>query len=147
MRQFQVREKHLYFSKSRLFTPTYEIGAAKRNTMASLSESRSQTTNDLLELTANYDKTIAEIHNLSLLLGLSQEENKYEDLSASGSDFENNSMSLMGHAKSNYSVVVVHTAKERTEGTAGLGTTYRIVTFSMSHQAHTVILKIRTGST
>lgn len=42
--------------------------------MASLSESRSQTTNDLLELTANYDKTIAEIHNLSLLLGLSQEE-------------------------------------------------------------------------
>ena len=72
--------------------------------MASLSESRSQTTNDLLELTANYDKTIAEIHNLSLLLGLSQEENKYEDLSASGSDFENNSMSLMGHAKSNYSV-------------------------------------------
>lgn len=94
----------MYFSKSRLFTPTYEIGAAKRNTMASLSESRSQTTNDLLELTANYDKTIAEIHNLSLLLGLSQEENKYEDLSASGSDFENNSMSLMGHAKSNYSV-------------------------------------------
>ena len=72
--------------------------------MASLSESRSQTTNDLLELTANYDKTIAEKHNLSLLLGLSQEENKYEDLSASGSDFENNSMSLMGHAKSNYSV-------------------------------------------
>ena len=96
--------RNMYFSKSRLFTPTYEIGAAKRNTMASLSESRSQTTNDLLELTANYDKTIAEIHNLSLLLGLSQEENKYEDLSASGSDFENNSMSLMGHAKSNYSV-------------------------------------------
>ena len=96
--------RNMYFSKSRLFTPTYEIGAAKRNTMASLSESRSRTTNDLLELTANYDKTIAEIHNLSLLLGLSQEENKYEDLSASGSDFENNSMSLMGHAKSNYSV-------------------------------------------
>ena len=43
-------------------------------------------------------------HNLSLLLGLSQEENKYDDLSASGSDFENNDMSLMGHAKSNYSV-------------------------------------------
>ena len=41
---------------------------------------RSQTTNDLLELTANYDKTIAEKHNLSLLLGLSQEENKYEDV-------------------------------------------------------------------
>ena len=96
--------RNMYFGKSRLFKPTYEIGAAKRNTMASLSESRSQTTNDLLELTANYDKTIAEKHNLSLLLGLSQEENKYEDLSASGSDFENNSMSLMGHAKSNYSV-------------------------------------------
>ena len=48
--------RNMYFGKSRLFKPTYEIGAAKRNTMASLSESRSQTTNDLLELTANYDK-------------------------------------------------------------------------------------------
>lgn len=96
--------RNMYFGKSRLFRPTYEIGSAKRNTMATLSESRTQTTNDLLELTANYDKTFAEKHNLSLLLGLSQEENKYEDLSAYGADFENNSMSLMGHAKSNYSV-------------------------------------------
>ena len=58
--------RNMYFSKSRLFKPTYEIGAAKRNTMASLSESSSQTTNDLLELTANYDKTIAEKHNLDV---------------------------------------------------------------------------------
>ena len=96
--------RNMYFGKTRLFRPTYEIGSAKKNTMASLSESRTQTTNDLLELTANYDKTIAENHNLSLLLGISQEENKYEDLSAYGADFENNSMSLMEHAKSNYSV-------------------------------------------
>lgn len=96
--------RNMYFGKSRLFRPIYEIGSAKRNTMASLSESRTQTTNDLLELTANYDKSFAEKHNLSLLLGLSQEENKFEDLSAYGADFENNDMSLMGHAKSNYSV-------------------------------------------
>ena len=74
----------------------------KINTRASLYEQRTQTTNDLLELTANYDTTIEEDHNLSVLLGISQEENKYEDVDATGYKFENNDMSLMGHAQEDF---------------------------------------------
>ena len=73
--------------------------------MASLSESRSQTTNDLLELTANYDKTIAVKHNLSPFIGtFSGSKISMKILVLPVLNFENNSMSLMGHAKSNYSV-------------------------------------------
>ncbi len=94
----------MYFGKVRRFTPTYEIGVMKINTRASLYEQRTQTTNDLLELTANYDTTIKEDHNLSVLLGISQEENKYEDVDATGYKFENNDMSLLEHAQEDFQV-------------------------------------------
>lgn len=96
--------RNMYFGKVRRFIPTYEIGVMKINTRASLYEQRTQTTNDLLELTANYDTTINEDHNLSVLLGISQEENKYEDVSATGYKFENNDMDLLGHAQEDYQV-------------------------------------------
>ena len=55
-----------------------------------------------------------------------------------GATVERIAMQKAGIIKENVPVV------KRTEGTAGLGTTYRIVTFSMSHQAHTVLWVIRT---
>ena len=75
----------------------------KINNRASLYEDRSQTTNDLLELTANYNTTIKNDHNLAVLLGISQEENKYEDLNTTGYKFENNEMDNMGHAQEDFS--------------------------------------------
>lgn len=72
--------------------------------MVSLFELCLQIINDLLELIVNYDKIIVEIYNFFFLLGFFQEENKYEDFSVFGFDFENNSMSLMGYVKSNYFV-------------------------------------------
>ncbi|CAK7021165.1 MAG: TonB-dependent receptor P3 [Bacteroides rodentium] len=95
--------RSLRFRETRTFRPTYEIGASKRNDMASLSQERTKYINDLLELTANYNFDIKE-HNFGLLLGASQEENRYDMLSASGSEFENNDMSVMGQALKNYGV-------------------------------------------
>ena len=96
--------RNIYFGKLHQFTPTYEIGSLKVNTRASLYEERSQTINDLLEFTANYNTTIKEDHNLSVLLGLSQEENKYEEISSYGEVFENNELDNLGHAQENYAV-------------------------------------------
>ena len=95
--------RNMYFGKVHKFTPTYEIGVMKINNRASLYEDRSQTTNDLLELTANYNTTIKNDHNLAVLLGISQEENKYEDLNTTGYKFENNEMDNMGHAQEDFS--------------------------------------------
>lgn len=94
--------RNMYFGKLHQFTPTYEIGSIKVNTRANLSEERSQTTNDLLELTANYNTTIKENHNLSVLLGISQEENKYEEITGYGEVFENNQLNNLGHAQENF---------------------------------------------
>lgn len=100
--KFQAN-RNMYFGSSRSFAPTYEIGVNKRNTRATLSESREKTINDLLELTANYNKTFGD-HEISALLGISQEESLYSDISASGSKFENNDMSLLEHAQEDFTV-------------------------------------------
>lgn len=96
--------RNLYFDGYRSFAPTYKVGDYNVNTLAQLKEKRNKTTEDLLELTANYNITIAKKHNFSALLGISQEEHKYEDIEASASKFENNNMDLLVHGQENFSV-------------------------------------------
>ena len=96
--------RNLYFDGTRSFVPTYKVGDYNVNTRAQLDETRSKSTEDLLELTANYNITLAEKHSLSALLGISQEEKKYEDISASAAKFENNSMDLLVHGQENFAV-------------------------------------------
>ncbi|MFA6858799.1 MAG: TonB-dependent receptor [Bacteroidales bacterium] len=86
------------------FKPTYKVGVQKNNPIASLSESRSKTNKYLLEFTANYDATIAEKHNFSVLAGLSQEETKYFDLGGSANKFENNDMNYLEHGQKDFAV-------------------------------------------
>lgn len=95
--------RNMYYGDSRTFTPTYELGAMKVNTRASLYENRTRTVNDLLEFTANWSKTFKD-HNLQALFGLSQEENSYKLVSASGKKFENNQMGLLGQAQEDFTV-------------------------------------------
>ena len=57
-----------------------------------------------MELTGNYSKSFADAHNLQLLAGISQEERKYNYISASGSKFENNDMSLLGQAQEDFGI-------------------------------------------
>lgn len=101
--KFQAgRNMNFYHYKS--FTPTYYVGASKVNKIASLYEERSKRIEDLLELTANYNKTFAEKHSLQALLGISQEENRYDDQSGSASQFENNDMQYLEHGQTNFAV-------------------------------------------
>lgn len=101
--KFQAgRNMSFYHYKS--FTPTYYVGANNVNTIASLYETRSKTTEDLLELTANYGKTFGEKHSLQALLGISQEENRFDDQVGSTSRFENNDMPYLEHGQDNYAV-------------------------------------------
>lgn len=101
--KFQA-SRNLYFDSTRQFVPTYKLGAMKVNNRASLSESRSVSQSDLMELTGNYSKSFADAHNLQLLAGISQEERKYNYISASGSKFENNDMSLLGQAQEDFGI-------------------------------------------
>ncbi|WP_455666560.1 TonB-dependent receptor [Phocaeicola sp.] len=94
--------RSIYWGSYKQFIPTYEVGVLKKNTKASLYEQRKKTMNDLMEFTANWDKSFKD-HNIQALFGLSQEENKYDDLSATGKKFENNDMDLMGHAQQDFS--------------------------------------------
>lgn len=99
--KFQA-SRSIYWGSYKQFVPTYEVGVLKKNTKASLAEERNKTMNDLMEFTVNWDKSFKD-HNLQALLGLSQEENQYDNLTASGSKFENNDMDLMKHAQQEFS--------------------------------------------
>ena len=96
--------RSIYFGETHTFVPTYELGVRKTNYNASLTESRTKTINDLLELTANYSKTFNEVHSLQVLLGASQEEKKYNGISAYGQTFDNNDLDVLDQAQENYSV-------------------------------------------
>lgn len=96
--------RSLLFRETRVFKPTYELGAMKWNESASLSQTRTRSVNDLLELTANYNFTIKDSHDFAFLLGASQEESTYDLLGASGSEFENNDMGILGQARKDYGV-------------------------------------------
>lgn len=96
--------RNIRFGETRYFAPVYELGSAKWNESASLSESRSKNISDLLELTANYNFTLKDSHDVALLLGASQEENRYNIISASGSEFENSDISILDQARKNYDV-------------------------------------------
>ncbi|SHF88128.1 TonB-linked outer membrane protein, SusC/RagA family [Mariniphaga anaerophila] len=91
------------FSHYSSFTPTYIIGAYDKNEKAFLEESRGKEMNDLFELTLNYQKKINE-HEFSGLLGASQEEYTFKDLSASATKFENNTLRLLVHGQENFAV-------------------------------------------
>ena len=96
--------RSIYFGETHTFVPTYELGVRKTNYNASLTESRTKTINDLLELTANYSKTFNEVHSLQVLLGASQEEKKYNGISAYGQTFDNNDLDVLDQAQENYSL-------------------------------------------
>ena len=96
--------RSLLFRETRVFKPTYELGAMKWNESASLSQTRTRSVNDLLELTANYNFTIKDSHDFAFLLAASQEESTYDLLGASGSEFENNDMGILGQARKDYGV-------------------------------------------
>ena len=96
--------RSLLFRETRVFKPTYELGAMKWNESASLSQTRTRSVNDLLELTANYNFTIKDSHDFAFLPGASQEESTYDLLGASGSEFENNDMGILGQARKDYGV-------------------------------------------
>lgn len=59
-------------SRTFRFIPTYVMGDRK-NTLASLSETRGDLNTSLLENTLTYHKTINEIHNITVLAGYSQQ--------------------------------------------------------------------------
>lgn len=92
------------FAHYKSFTPTYYVGANSVNTIASLNEVRSKRVEDILELTGNYATVIQDKHNLEALLGLSQEENKFEDQGGSIARFENNDMPYLGQGQDNAAV-------------------------------------------
>lgn len=94
----------LTFSHYKSFTPTYDVGILKTNTTASLSESRSRSNKYLLEFTGNYDVTINNKHNISALIGASQEEYNYYDMDAYGTTFDSNDLYYLGHAQDGYSI-------------------------------------------
>lgn len=96
--------RNMNFYHYKRFTPTYYVGATQVNKIASLYEERSKRIEDLLELTANYNKTFAEKHSLQALLGISQEENRYDDQTGSAYQFENNDMQYLEHGQTNFAV-------------------------------------------
>lgn len=86
------------------FTPTYYVGANSVNTIANLTERRSKRIEDIMELTGTYSTTINDKHNLDALLGISQEENKFEDQGGNVFRFENNEDPYLGKGQDNASV-------------------------------------------
>lgn len=101
--KFQA-SRNMNFFHSKTFVPTYYIGALKVNTLASLTELRRKTTNDLLELTANYNKSFAEKHSFQAMLGLSQEESRMDDQEGYAQTFENNELPYLEHGQQSFSV-------------------------------------------
>ncbi len=68
-----------------VFVPTYDFGAQSNNDRPSLFEFRSRTNEWTLNNMLNYQKTI-ENHDISILLGISQEESHYRSISGSNNE-------------------------------------------------------------
>lgn len=77
------------FNERRDFVPIFEAGN-RSNTIASLSEDRSQRDVFLIENTVTYQTQFAEAHDLTLLAGYSQQETYTRGISASINDFPSN---------------------------------------------------------
>lgn len=101
--KFQGR-RGLKFYHSKNFIPTYEVGALKVNTLASLTEYRSKRISDLLELTANYNKAITDKNTIEALIGVSQEEEKLDDQEGYAQKFENNELQYLTHGQQSFAV-------------------------------------------
>ncbi len=71
------------------YTPTYRMGAYDYKDKAFLSDDRLSIENTLLEFTANYNKQI-EDHNISVLVGYTEEEYTYDMLKGSVENFPSN---------------------------------------------------------
>lgn len=100
--KFQYGQK-LYFGYYRSFVPTYYMGANSKNTQASLTEERSESRNELIENTLNFNKTFGK-HSVAAVVGFTQEEYKYKYLGGSVKTFENNDMSSPSHGQTDDNV-------------------------------------------
>ncbi len=96
--------RNLNFNHYKSFRPTYYVGANSVNTLASLTETRTRRTEDIIELVGNYNKTLVNKHHIDAMLGGSQEENRFKDLTGSASKFENNDLKLLVHGQDNFAV-------------------------------------------
>lgn len=96
--------RNMYFYHYKSFTPTYYMGATKTNKIASIRETRSKTSEDLIEFTGNYKTSFDDNHKLDLVFGISQEEKNFKDLNANGKKLENNDLYFLKHTQENYSV-------------------------------------------
>lgn len=101
--KFQA-SRNMTFYHSKTFVPTYYVGALKVNTLANLTEYRRKTVDDLLELTANYNKTFAEKHSIQAMLGLSQEQTRRDDQEGYAQKFENNELPYLQHGQQAFAV-------------------------------------------
>ena len=86
------------------FVPTYYVGANSVNTISRLNEHRGKTTEDILELTGNFSQTFGDRHHFEALLGISQEEMRYDDQLGAVSNFENNDMRYLTHGQTDAAV-------------------------------------------
>ena len=81
----------LILSNSERWDPKFERGLVN-NVNANSWSRRTQDISWLIENTLTYDKTFAEKHNLSLLVGQTAQRSEFSAISASGEDFPNNDL-------------------------------------------------------
>lgn len=97
--KFQYGQKR-YFGYTYQFIPTFYMGEYLEVDKASLYESRSESRNELIENTLTFHKSFGK-HDVSALVGFTQEEYKYRDMGASVEKFENNHMNSLNHGQMN----------------------------------------------
>lgn len=141
----------MILSNSERWDPKFERGLVN-NVNASSWSRRSQDISWLMENTLTYNKTFAERHNLSLLVGQTAQRSEFSAISASGEDFPNNDLraisvsnselrgangggtrwalaSYIGRANYNFNDKYLFSASIRVDGSSRFGSENRWGTF------------------
>ncbi|SHG06000.1 TonB-linked outer membrane protein, SusC/RagA family [Fodinibius roseus] len=85
------------FGYDNTFTPKYEMGN-RSNPTADLSVLKSNTDNYVLESTLTYQNTFNDIHDVTALVGYSQQKTWYEYISGNTTEFPNNNVPTIAAA-------------------------------------------------
>lgn len=79
------------FGSNKFFQPVYELGA-RSNPTASLSRSESLNRVYLMEHTLSYDQTLYNLHDLSAVVGYTQQESFFQAINGSKQEFPSNDL-------------------------------------------------------
>jgi TonB-linked SusC/RagA family outer membrane protein len=114
----------LYRSYTYTYTHVYDLGKGQ-NPLADLAENTSRSNRYLFEHTLTYEKTIAGVHNITAIYGITSETYQLRNVGAGGEGFPSDDIRVLSSAQTNYTINSQETERAQYSHLARLSYNYR----------------------